>query len=246
MRLTVLGCSPAYPNPGGRSSGYLLTRDSSTLLLDCGHGVAGALRAVLALEGLDAIVLTHMHPDHFFDLVPLHYALEPRGLRVPLWLPPGGESVLDAVHAAVSLPDNFFARTYDMHEYDPAGTLDVSAFSLAFAPTRHYIPAYAIRATGTGTASPALFFSSDSGWTDSIVSLAAGADLALVECGAIDGPEPGHMTAELVGSLATESAVKRLVVTHYDSAHGDAILAEVTSGFHGPVTLAFDGATYDL
>jgi ribonuclease BN (tRNA processing enzyme) len=91
MRLTVLGCSPAYPNPGGRSSGYLLTRESGTLLLDCGHGVAGALRATLQLERLDAILLTHMHADHFFDLVPLHYALELLGLRVPLWLPPGGE-----------------------------------------------------------------------------------------------------------------------------------------------------------
>jgi ribonuclease BN (tRNA processing enzyme) len=246
MRLTVLGCSPAYPNPGGRSSGYLLTRESGTLLLDCGHGVAGALRATLPLERLDAILLTHMHADHFFDLVPLHYALELLGLRVPLWLPPGGESALEALRIALSLADGFFAGTYELHEYDPDDALDVSVFSLRFAPTRHYIPAYAIRANAGDGTSPSLFFSSDTGWTDALVPLAHGADLALVECGAVDGPEPGHMTGELVGTFASDSAVKRLVVTHYEATHADAILADIGSHYHGPVTLAFDGATYDV
>src|ERR1041385_6735293 len=71
VKLTVVGCSPAWPNPGGAQSGYLLEDGGGRLLLDCGPGVLARLRATDAdWPRVDAIVVTHWHPDHRGDLGP--------------------------------------------------------------------------------------------------------------------------------------------------------------------------------
>ncbi|MGH3131276.1 MAG: MBL fold metallo-hydrolase, partial [Gaiellaceae bacterium] len=69
MKLRVVGCSPAWPNPGGAQSGYLLEGEGS-LLLDCGPGVLARLRESTHWPALDAIAITHFHLDHWGDLVP--------------------------------------------------------------------------------------------------------------------------------------------------------------------------------
>ena len=70
MRLTVIGSSPAWPNPGGAHSGYMVTANGSRVLLDCGPGVLARLREMEAWPGVDAIAITHWHLDHWGDLVP--------------------------------------------------------------------------------------------------------------------------------------------------------------------------------
>ncbi|MEX0673209.1 MAG: MBL fold metallo-hydrolase, partial [Gaiellaceae bacterium] len=69
VKLTVVGCSPAWPNPGGAQSGYLLD-GSKRLLLDCGPGVLARLREEEGWPRIDAIAITHFHLDHWGDLVP--------------------------------------------------------------------------------------------------------------------------------------------------------------------------------
>src|SRR5437763_5484042 len=98
MKLTVVGASPSFENPGGASSSYLLGTGTQRILIDCGHGSLGVLRTVIGLSDLTAIVISHMHPDHIFDLVPLAYAyrsLERGRPAPPLHLPPEGIGVLD-------------------------------------------------------------------------------------------------------------------------------------------------------
>src|SRR5438093_6314380 len=95
VKLTVVGCSPAWPNPGGAQSGYLLQNDGERLLLDCGPGVLARLRE---LNGgwpvVDAVVVTHWHLDHWGDLVPWVWgSMAGPGRERPkvrLWLPPDG------------------------------------------------------------------------------------------------------------------------------------------------------------
>src|SRR5438105_2875746 len=93
MKLTVVGCSPAWPNPGGKQSGYLV-EGPGRLLLDCGPGVLGELRAREGWPRLDAIAITHFHLDHWGDIVPWVWGSIYRfGDLVPppqLWLPPDG------------------------------------------------------------------------------------------------------------------------------------------------------------
>lgn len=75
MELTILGASPAVPNPGGACSGYLLRQGESRVLVDCGSGVVGRLRQHVEPHTLAAVVISHLHADHYFDLSPLYYAL---------------------------------------------------------------------------------------------------------------------------------------------------------------------------
>jgi ribonuclease BN (tRNA processing enzyme) len=251
VRLTVLGCSPSFPNPGGHSSSYLLEEDGTQLLIDCGHGSGGQLRAVSDIASLTAIVLSHMHPDHFFDLIPLRYAIQflDADRRIPLWLPPDGADMLAGLLRPLGLPDDFFTGTYDVHEYDPDGSLTVGSLSMRFGVTLHFIPAYAMRITRTGQGQPVFFFSSDTAWSDSVRSLATGANLALVEATQAHqngGGELGHLTGTLAGKLAQEAGVGRLLLTHYSASLGSDLLSQARAEYGGSVELARECETYQV
>jgi len=113
LRVTVLGKSPSWQDAAGACSGYLVQQDGFTLLLDCGNGVFSKLRPVVDYVDVDAVLITHMHADHFLDLVPFSYALRyaPRqqpvavggwpGTQAParpqLYVPPGASEVLRRV-----------------------------------------------------------------------------------------------------------------------------------------------------
>ena len=98
MRVYVVGCSPAWPNPGGAQSGYLVEEDGRRLLLDCGPGVLPRLRRLEPWPRVNAIVITHFHLDHWGDVVPWAFGgLFGAGREVPvpeLWLPRGGSEII--------------------------------------------------------------------------------------------------------------------------------------------------------
>jgi ribonuclease BN (tRNA processing enzyme) len=95
--LTVLGAGPAAPNPGGACSGYLLRDGDTAVLVDCGSGVAGRIALHLPANRLTAVAISHLHPDHYFDLVQLYYLLRfgdrraDQAPRLPVFVPPGGQ-----------------------------------------------------------------------------------------------------------------------------------------------------------
>ena len=107
MKLTVVGCSPAWPNPGGAQSGYLV-EGSERVLLDCGPGVLPRLREQEGWPRVNAIVITHFHLDHWGDLVPWTFgAMFGPGRDTPkpeLWLPPGGAEELGVFGEKFGVP----------------------------------------------------------------------------------------------------------------------------------------------
>src|ERR687890_784290 len=94
MRLTVLGKSPSWQDADGACSGYLLEDGETAVLLDCGNGVFSQLRKFRDYTQVNAVVLSHLHADHFLDLVPYAYALTyaPRQQPVPVPPWPGTET----------------------------------------------------------------------------------------------------------------------------------------------------------
>src|SRR3954468_21607414 len=94
MRVTVLGKSPSWQDAGGACSGYLVQEDGTTVLIDCGNGVFAKLRERIDYVDVDAVVISHLHADHFLDLVPYSYALTyaPRQQPVPVPPWPGTDS----------------------------------------------------------------------------------------------------------------------------------------------------------
>ena len=86
LKITVLGKSPSWQDAGGACSGYLIETDRTKVLLDCGNGVFGKLREHADYTEIDGVIISHLHADHFLDLVPFSYALiyAPKQQPVPV------------------------------------------------------------------------------------------------------------------------------------------------------------------
>lgn len=90
MELVVLGCQAGMPADGRASSGYLVVTSRCRILLDCGPGVAAALSAHGGAGSLDAVVVTHLHPDHCYDLLPIGISRRNAAAPLPLYVPAAG------------------------------------------------------------------------------------------------------------------------------------------------------------
>jgi ribonuclease BN (tRNA processing enzyme) len=236
------------PRPGGACSSYLVQTSDAAVLLDIGSGASGKLQLAIEYARLSAIVISHMHADHFFDLVPLRYGLKygPSSSirRLPLWLPPGGRTALDALTRAVAVdaPDDFFDEFFEVRHYEPESGLAVGSLHLRFGKTRHYVDAFAVRAQ-CGPAS--VIYSADSAPCDALVELARESSLFLCEAGLGLGDEPGrrgHSSAQEAGEMARAARAERLLLTHYPAACApDSLVEAARRHFSGFVEAAQDG-----
>src|SRR5207302_9052917 len=140
MKVTVVGCSPAWPNPGGAQSGYLV-EGSARLLLDCGPGVLPRLRAANGWPAVDAIAITHFHLDHWGDLVPWVFgaAYGPGRKTTPpeLWLPPGGDERIRTFGARLAFADQL-DRVFTIREYADGETFTTAGFTVTPVRLAHY------------------------------------------------------------------------------------------------------------
>ena len=221
MKLTVVGCSPAWPNPGGAQSGYLL-EGPGRLLLDCGPGVLARLRQSYSENGwpeVDAIAITHFHLDHWGDLVPwvwgTMFGLGRDRKRPELWLPPGGREELAAFGTRFGTPD-MFVRAFEPHEYAEGEPFTAAGLEL----TPLSLPHYTLQTFGFRVSNQrrTLAYSGDSGPSERLSALAAGVDLflceATLETGDSEGQPRGHLSADEAVSAFEASGAKRLVLTH--------------------------------
>lgn len=253
LALTVLGSGPSWPNPGGACAGYLVSADGAHVLLDCGHGVAGRLLETVRLGDLSAIVISHMHPDHMLDLVPLRQGMRYGPLAPdrppPLLVPPGGAERLAKLAQALGSGDDFFAGTFDLREYDPQATIRLGPFAFSFRLVRHSLPNYAMRIERGGI----LVYSGDAAPSEELVEQARGADALLCEAtlGRAEedpGHERSHMTPGEAGVVASRAGVRRLMLTHHpiNAADPDRPVREARAHFPGWVERARDGARYSI
>jgi ribonuclease BN (tRNA processing enzyme) len=218
VRVTVIGCSPAWPNPGGAQSGYLVESDGGRLLLDCGPGVLARLRADHGgWPRVDALAITHFHLDHWGDLVPWVFgaAFGP-GRQVPrpeLWLPPDGEERLREYGGRMSFAD-YLDAAFTVRSYAEAQPFAAAGLELTAHRLDHYSePTHGFR---VANGSSAIAYSGDTGPSNALVELARGADLFLCEA-TLSAPEPaerGHLTEDEAVAAFRASAAKRLVVIH--------------------------------
>jgi len=226
----------------------LLRDESLAVALDFGTGAFANIRNYADYDRLDAIVISHMHADHFLDLIPLRYALKygtkRRGARLPLWMPPNGIQQLRLLASSFAAEGNsdFIDECFEIREFDPNKALPLGNGRLRFAPTTHYVPAYAIRYERNGTA---LTYSADTAPDDRVVELARGSDLFLCEATLLlDDHEPGvrgHCTGAEAAKMAAAAGVGRLVLTHYSQEATEKDLMGATRGiFSGEVQVADD------
>lgn len=220
LRLTVLGCSTAAPDPVWPASGYLLEWGDTKVLLDVGQGVVRRLQGLVEPTELSAVIVGHMHADHYLDLVALRY-LFPWGDAapgpLPVHLPPGGRARIDALATAISERAGFFDMSFAISEYDPERPLAVGPLMVRFVRARHYVPAWGMvveAPDGTRVA-----YTGDTGPSDTVASAIRGADLLLIEAAlglpSDDDPERGHLDPQEAIAMAAGAQVHAALLVHY-------------------------------
>ncbi len=242
MDLVVLGAGPAYTDRiGATGAAYLLRHLDGSLLLDLGQGSFPRLATELEPTTLEAILVSHLHPDHFVDLVPLrHYLrwhLSPPG-RVRILGPVGLADRLDGLHAE----PGFSAGALDIESIG-LGARTIGPFETRTGLVTHTTESYAIRvAVGDG---PGLVYSGDCGRAEDLDAMIRPGDVLLSEVSFGPGPVPSdaaHLAGPEVGRLATRARAGSVLLTHLLMGQDrDATIASVRAGFDGPVRFVDPG-----
>jgi ribonuclease BN (tRNA processing enzyme) len=234
IELTVLGCSGSYGAPaGGACSGYLVRAGGTTIWMDCGNGTFAALQRHADVADIDAVVITHAHPDHCVDLYGLHvlnrYGLERLGL--PVYAP-------EAVQKNLTALVGDWGGAFDWREVGDGDTATVGPVGLRFARTDHPPPTVAVEVSHDDKR---LVYTSDTGPNWSVDAFGPRADLVLSEATYQhdDIRVAIHLSARQAGEAARQAAARRLVITHLWPALDPArSLTEAADAFGDHVTLA--------
>lgn len=247
VRLDVVGAGPAYTDRlGATGAAYLIRSGSTAVLLDLGQGSFPRLAGLLDPGQLDAIAISHLHPDHFIDLVSLRHFLlygpgHPRRVRV---LGPAGlDDRLDALHAE----PGFCSAALDVEPLQ-VGITRIGDLEVEMARVTHSDESYAFRVSandGTG-----LVYSGDCGRASDLEALIRPGDDLLCEVSFGPGPalpDAAHLDGPSVGALAAKTDVARVLLTHLLMSFNESeTVAAVGASYSGPVELVQPGDQFDI
>lgn len=265
MKLTIVGCSGSFPGPSSPASCYLLTAHDGVrpwrVLVDLGSGALGAVQKYMDLEDIDAIFLSHLHPDHCMDLCGLHVAVRwcPDGWqsgRIPVY---GPADTADRLATAYGLDlDPGMREEFDFINWQVREPVNVGPFKVTPYAVNHPTPeAYALRFDVTefdGTGVDRTITLAYSGDTDACVDLedaARDAHLFLCEAAFEEGRDDDikdvHLTGKRAGEAATRAKVKRLLLTHIPVwTDTNKVVTEARETFAKDVSAAVAGVHYTI
>ncbi|PWH05261.1 metal-dependent hydrolase [Brachybacterium endophyticum] len=249
MRLTVIGCCGSFAGPTGTASSYLLEQEDETgrtwrVLMDLGSGAFGPLQAQIDPATLDAVVISHLHPDHFLDLTGLEvfWAYNSRELpRLPIHAPDGlAQRLRSVLGREGDVPDGVTCLPFDHRPIHDGQDIEIGPFHFEIGAVRHTVPSYGMRVSAGGSV---LTYSGDTDTCDRLLELARDADVLLCEAGYIEGRDDRfsgvHLTGSRAGEAATAAGARSLVLTHIAPWTDPAVsLAETRETYHGPITMA--------
>jgi ribonuclease BN (tRNA processing enzyme) len=269
VKLTIIGASGSFPGPGSPASCYLVTAEGRTedgsapktwrILMDLGNGALGTLQRYMSLDDIDAVLLSHLHPDHCMDLCGLHVAIRwnPygwKGVHVPVY---GPADTADRMAIAYGLdPDPGMHPDFDFRHWRSHEPVTIGPFTVTPVPVRHPIEeAYALRVETTGPGPDGedvrrvLTYSGDTDTCEGLVEAARDADLFLCEAAFQEGRDDGidgvHLTGRRAGQMASDAGARRLLLTHLP-VWTDPLTASVEAreAFDGDLAVAVSGVTY--
>lgn len=271
MKLTIIGASGSFPGPGSPASCYLVTAEGPDregtgtrtwrILMDLGNGALGTLQRYMALEDLDAVLVSHLHPDHCMDLCGLHVAIRWNpygwnGVHVPVY---GPAATAERMATAYGLEqDPGMTEEFDFKHWQAHQPVRIGPFTVTPYPVRHPIDeAYALRvevdAPGADgrTVHKVLTYSGDTDSCDGLVEAARDADLFLCEAAFQEGRDDGidgvHLTGKRAGQAAADAGARRLLLTHLP-VWTDPLAAsiEARQTYPGDLAVAVSGVTYRI
>lgn len=258
MRFTVVGCAGSFPGPESAASSYLLAADDHdgwpwSLLLDLGSGALGPLQNAADPGWLNAIGLSHLHPDHMADLCALYVylryrpALQEQRLPIPVYGPFGTASRLAEVYGLG--PGESMADQLTIHTWQPGHPIQVGPMTVTPVAVEHPVPAYGVRVAGPSEEdrgeTVVLAYSGDTDACPGLDELARDADVLVAEASFVEGRDTVrgiHLTGRRAGEAAARGGARRLVLTHVPSWNDPRVaLAEATEVYDGPIDIAHPG-----
>jgi ribonuclease BN (tRNA processing enzyme) len=249
MRLTVLGCAGSFPGPDAPCSAYLVDGDGFRLLVDFGTGSMSALQRFAGLYTIDAILLSHLHPDHILDacqyVVARRYAPGGPIQPLPLYGPVAAPERLALAYAGRDEPP--LTDVYTFYALQP-GTFPIGPFQITVDRVNHPIETYGVRIEHNGRV---LAYSADTAPCEALIRLAQGADIFLCEASYLDGednPPDLHLTGREAAEHATKAGVGKLLLTHLVPAWGSEArtIEAASSAYDGPIEIVRPGARYEI
>lgn len=247
LDLDIIGAGPAFSDrPGAAGAAYLVRCDTTAVLLDLGQGAFPRLANLLDPGALDAVLISHLHPDHFIDLVSLRHYLRwgpghPRRGRVVA--PAGLDERLDALHAE----PGFTAAALDV-EALVTGVTPIGSMAVAAARVTHTTDSYGFRVSRDQ--GPGIVYSGDCGRAEDLEPLIRPGDALLCEVSFGPGPVPpdtAHLDGPSIAALATRTGAGQVLLTHLLMGFDEIeTVASVRARYAGPVAMVQPGDRFTI
>jgi ribonuclease BN (tRNA processing enzyme) len=243
MELIILGSGTGVPSLRRGAPAALLKIEYKNLLIDIGSGtLQKTLRFGISYLDLDALILTHLHPDHTSDLVPFFfackYSLAPRTKELYLI---GGKGMREFYERLKEVYGHWVkADSFKLHIQEaPRGKRDLLGICFATFPLQHTRSSIGLRFEHEGKV---LAYSGDTDYCQELIEMGRGADLLVLECSFPNERKiQGHLTPKLAGKVAKEAEAKKLVLTHFYPPCDEAdIISQCREEFSGEIVLAED------
>ena len=255
MKLTVVGCSGSFAGPESAASCYLVQAEHDgrtwSVVLDLGNGALGPLQRFVDLADLDAVLISHLHPDHCVDVCGLYVTRKyrPNGRvegQLPVHAPSGARERFALMYHG--LEHSGMSSEFAVHELGDAQVTRIGPFTITAYRVEHPVEAYGFRVEADGAV---LAYTGDTDSCDALEPLLTGADLALLDSAFIDGRDDSagvHLSGSRAAAAAKAAGgVRRLVLTHIPPWNDPEVCrAQAAAVWSGPLDLATAGATYEL
>jgi ribonuclease BN (tRNA processing enzyme) len=218
VTVTFLGSGDAFGSGGRFQTCLLVDAANRRFLVDCGASSLVAIkRAGIAPADIDAILVTHLHGDHFggipFFLLDAQFSkrADPLTIAGPPGLRARTRDATEALFPKSSETEQRFSL--DFVELPPGVATSVGQIRVTAYPVLHFCgaPPYALRVECDGRT---IAYSGDTEWTDSLVEASAGADLFVCEAYFFDKRVKFHLDYQTLAAHRAALTCRRIVITH--------------------------------
>ena len=226
-KLTVLGNRGAYPKAGTACSGYLLETQKAKIVFDLGAGTLANLLSVCRLEDISAIVITHLHWDHFSDMMVLQYALDEKNLTIPVYCPAEPEAHFNLLTGSAH---------FELHPISEGESVTIGDVTLDFSELSHPVKNFGVRVTEGRFV---FGYTGDTAKCDALDKFLEPVQTLLCDTTFFDDVESDkHMSVMQALDVAGKNSVRRLIMTHFPAdARSQAYLDKARDRFNGRISM---------